>query len=92
MNPAPSRRLHPEIFARESSPWRVDGNKLTRTDDVGGREVRSEISQTGYPHSTSVGLTWYSVDGGQRWPAESVAYAKQRVLILLKRMRAEVAR
>lgn len=85
MNPAPSRRLHPEIFARESSPWRVDGDTLTRTDTVNGREVRSVVGKSGQ-------LSWYSVDGGDRLPAESVAYAKQRVLILLKRMRTEVAR
>ena len=85
MNPAPSRRLHPEIFARESSPWRVDGDALTRTDIVNGREVRSVVGKSGQ-------LSWYTVDGSERMPAESVSYAKQRVLILLKRMRAEVAR
>jgi len=85
MNPAPSRRLHPEIFARESSPWRVEGDTLTRTDVVNGREVRSVIGKSGQ-------LSWYSVDGGDRLPAGGcVVYAKQRVLILLKRMRAEVA-
>ena len=85
MNPAPSRRLHPEIFARESSPWRVDGDALTRTDIVNGREVCSVVGKSGQ-------LSWYTVDGGERLPAESVAYAKQRVLILLKRMRAEGSR
>ena len=85
MNPAPSHRLHPEIFARESSPWRIDGDTLVRADVVNGREVRSVVGKSGQ-------LSWYSVDGGERLPAESVAYAKQRVLILLKRMRAEVAR
>lgn len=85
MNPAPSRRHHPEIFARESSPWRVDGDTLTRTDIVNGREVRSVVGKSGQ-------LSWYTVDGCERMPAESVAYAKQRVLILLKRMRAEVRR
>jgi len=85
MNPAPSRRLHPEIFARESSPWRVDGEMLVRADVVNGREVRSVVGKAGH-------LSWYTVDGGERLPAESVAYAKQRVLILLKRMRAEVSK
>ena len=85
MNPAPSHRLHPEIFARESSPWRVDGDTLTRADIVNGREVRSVVGKSGQ-------LSWYTVDGSEQMPAESVAYAKQRVLILLKRMRAEVKR
>lgn len=85
MNPAPSRRLHPEIFARQSSPWRVDVDRLVRSDIVNGRAVRSVVGKSGQ-------LSWYTVDGSERWPAESVAYAKQRVLILLKRMRAEVKR
>lgn len=92
-NPPPSRRLNDEMHTNPSSPWKaVRPGCIERVDKVNGGWVTSTITRTAldtYPQAYRYRYLISSNDGRfdcTEHLAESVAYAKNRVLVLLKRL------
>lgn len=81
-------RNNPEMSHRKSSPWRLVDGVLIRIDSVDGATVRSAIRAEPLLGDPSRSKFLYAVSDGEsvyEGFADSVMYAKNRVLVVLRR-------